>query len=78
MPDYERVLYYTMWGHWDDLFTLMIRTNDDFLSKRIEHFLNAYHYSPDEREIISAHDYLMKYIDHALTNEVTALINGTI
>lgn len=73
MPDYERVLYYTMWGQWDDLFNLMIRTHDDFLSKRIEKFLSAYHYSSDEQDIMTKHDYLMRYVDHALSNQLEML-----
>lgn len=73
MPDYERVLYYTMWGHWDDLFNLMIRTKDDFLSKKIEKFLSAYHYSPNEDDILLKHEYLMQYIDHALTSQLITL-----
>ncbi len=43
----------------------MVRTKDDLLSKRIEHFLHAYHFEYDhavlEKELYS----LLGYIDHA-------------
>lgn len=66
VPDYEKALYYTMWGQWDDLLVLMVRTKDDFLSKKIQMFLNAYHYSLDEKNILESHDNLLYYLDHAM------------
>ena len=36
--DYDRALYYTYHSQWDNLLILMVRTKDDFLSKKIEHF----------------------------------------
>lgn len=66
IPDYDKALYYTLWGHWDDLLLLMVRTKDDILSKKIHHFLNAFHYSPDELEIIKKHDDLLYYVEHAM------------
>ena len=66
IPDYDKALYYTLWGQWDELLVLMVRTKDDFLSKKIESFLNAYHYSLDEEKIISSHDHLLHYLDHAM------------
>lgn len=70
IPDYDKALYFTLWGQWDELLILMVRTKDDFLSKKIEKFLNAYHYSLDEQKIICSHDQLIYYIDHALKEEV--------
>lgn len=64
--DYEYALNYLLWGQWDDLFTLMIRTNDDILCKKIHCFLKNYHFSTDKQEIIAEHDNLLFYIDHAL------------
>ncbi|MCM3739601.1 YhdB family protein [Oceanobacillus luteolus] len=69
IPDYDKALYYTLWGQWDELLILMVRTNDDLLSKRIEKFLNAYHYSLDEDKIMKSHDQLLYYIDHAMQQD---------
>lgn len=66
IPDYDKALYYTLWGQWDDLLVLMVRTEDDMLSKKIQHFLHAYHYSPEQTKIIESHDTLLYYIDHAM------------
>ncbi|MYL61511.1 hypothetical protein GLW20_28800, partial [Virgibacillus halodenitrificans] len=44
----------------------MVRTNDDMLSKKIQLFLHAYHYSLDEGKIIQSHDNLLYYLDHAM------------
>lgn len=66
IPDYDKALYYTLWGHWDDLLVLMVRTNDDILSKKIQQFLHAFHYSLDERKILDSHDNLLCYLDHAM------------
>jgi YhdB-like protein len=63
--DYDRALYYTHRSEWDNLLILMVRTKDDLLSKRIEHFLHAYHFSHDytvvERNLYT----LLRYIEHA-------------
>ncbi|HLR81407.1 MAG TPA: YhdB family protein [Bacillota bacterium] len=64
--DYDKALYYTLWGQWDDLLVLMVRTNDDILSKKIQQFLHAYHYATDERNIVTSHDNLLYYLDHAM------------
>lgn len=66
IPDYDKALYYTLWGQWDDLLVLMVRTKDDMLSKKIQNFLHAYHYSLDEQKIIDSHENLLYYIDHAM------------
>ena len=66
IPDYDKALYYTLWGQWDDLLVLMVRTNDDLLSKKIEQFLNAYHYSLDQTKVVNSHDTLLYYLDHAM------------
>ncbi|MBP1970154.1 hypothetical protein J2Z83_002270 [Virgibacillus natechei] len=69
IPDYDKALYYTLWGQWDDLLVVMVRTEDDMLSKKIQLFLNAYHYSLDQSKIMSSHDNLLYYIDHAMKYE---------
>ncbi|KGP73079.1 hypothetical protein N782_07505 [Pontibacillus yanchengensis Y32] len=66
MADYDKALYFTLWGQWDDLLILMVRTKDDFLSKKIETFLHAYHYSPEDDQVVTSHQSLMQYIDHAM------------
>lgn len=69
MPDYERALYYTLWGQWDELLLLMVRTQDDMLSKKIHLFLNCYHYESDQEKVILSHDNLLDYVDHAMYRE---------
>jgi hypothetical protein len=68
IPDYELALNYVLWGRWDDLFTLMLRTKDDLLEKKIHQFLHAYYYASANKEIIDTHDNLLFYIDHAMEN----------
>lgn len=63
--DYDRALYYTHRSEWDNLLILMVRTSDQFLAKKIEHFLHAYNFEKDYT-IIEQHLYtLLRYIDHA-------------
>lgn len=69
--DYDKALYYTHRSQWDNLVILMVRTKDDFLSKKIEHFLHAYHYETDYQLIEQKLYGLLRYIDHAL--EQTAI-----
>lgn len=66
IPDYDRALYYMLWGQWDDLLVLMVRTEDDLLSKKIHQFLTAYHYGINPIQVIESHDQLLDYIDHAM------------
>ncbi|WP_163537180.1 YhdB family protein [Gracilibacillus sp. YIM 98692] len=69
--DYDKALYFTLWGQWDDLLVLMVRTKDDLLAKKIEQFLHAYHYPTTEEWLMNTHDQLLHYIDHALVNQMT-------
>jgi hypothetical protein len=77
--DYDKALYYTHRSQWDNLLILMVRTNDDFLSKKIEQFLHAYNFEKDY-SVIEKHLYsLLRYIDHAsefkeADQELTALM----
>ncbi|MED4474361.1 MULTISPECIES: YhdB family protein [Bacillaceae] len=71
VPDYDKALYYTLWGQWDDLLVLMVRTKDDMLSKKIQHFLHSYRYSLDQQKIMESHDNLLYYIDHAMKQTPT-------
>ncbi|MCP3032429.1 YhdB family protein [Halobacillus sp. A1] len=63
--DYEKALNFMIWGQWDDLLVLMVRTNDHFLAKKIESFLHAYHYPDSEASLYVTHENLLHYIDHA-------------
>lgn len=65
MNDYEHALHYVLWGKWDELFTLMLRSHDDVLRKRIEHFLHAYYYALSHQEVVEKHDRLIAYLDYA-------------
>lgn len=66
LPDYDKALYYTLWGQWDDLLLLMVRTQDDILSKKIHLFLNNYHFTTDDIKVLESHDNLLDYVDHAM------------
>lgn len=63
--DYDKALFYTHRSQWDDLLVLMVRTSDDFLSKKIEHFLHAYHFEKDYSVLEKKLYALLRYIDHA-------------
>lgn len=63
--DYDRALYYAHRSQWDNLLLLMVRTEDDLLSKRIGHLLHAYHFSNDYTVIERKMFGLLRYIDHA-------------
>ncbi|WP_173917068.1 YhdB family protein [Halobacillus sp. Marseille-Q1614] len=71
--DYEKALHFMIWGQWDDLLVLMVRTRDQFLAKKIESFLHAYHYSTRESELYLSHESLLHYIDHAHATTNTEL-----
>lgn len=63
--DYDRALYYTHRSEWDNLLILMVRTKDQFLSKKIEQFLHAYNFEHDYTVIENRLYSLLRYIDHA-------------
>lgn len=65
MLEYEYALNYVVWGRWDDLFTIMLRTNDDMLKKKIHQFLHAYYYSHEQKLMVTTHDELLEYLEHA-------------
>jgi hypothetical protein len=46
----------------------MVRTKDQFLSKKIEHFLHAYNFEKDYSVIEKKLNSLLRYIDHANEN----------
>lgn len=66
IPDYDKALYHTLWGEWDELLLLMVRTKDDLLAKKIQIFLHAFHYCPNEHQVLKHHDELLYYVDHAM------------
>ncbi|WP_020062484.1 YhdB family protein [Bacillus sp. 123MFChir2] len=63
--DYDKALYYTYCCDWEKLLVLMVQTEDQLFSKRIEHFLHSYQYSNDLSEIDKQLQLLFQYIDHA-------------
>ncbi|MFZ7946424.1 MULTISPECIES: YhdB family protein [Bacillaceae] len=63
--DYDRALYYTHRSEWDNLLILMVRTKDQFLSKKIEQFLHAYNFEKDYTVLEAKLYNLLRYIDHA-------------
>ncbi|RFU60685.1 YhdB family protein [Bacillus sp. V59.32b] len=63
--DYDRALFYTHRSEWDNLLILMVRTKDNFLSKKIEHFLHAYNFEHDYSVIEEKLYTLLRYLDHA-------------
>jgi hypothetical protein len=63
--DYDRALYYTHRSEWDNLLILMVRTKDQFLSKKIEHFLHAYRFEHDYTTIQRNLYILLRYLEHA-------------
>ncbi|RFU62020.1 YhdB family protein [Peribacillus glennii] len=63
--DYDRALFYTHRSEWDNLLILMVRTKDNILSKKIEHFLHAYNFEHDYSIIESKLYGLLRYLDHA-------------
>jgi len=63
--DYDRALFYTHRSEWDNLLILMVRTKDNLLSKKIEHFLHAYNFEHDYSIIENKLYALLRYLDHA-------------
>ncbi len=64
--DYDKALFFITCSLWDDLLVLMVRTKDDMLSKRIEHFLHAYTFAGDLDIIEQKHRSLYQYVNNAL------------
>ena len=71
--DYDKALYFTHRSQWDNLLILMVRTKDDFLSKKIEHFLHAYNFEKDYSVIEKNLYALLRYIDHASAESIEEL-----
>ncbi len=65
MNDYERSIFYIKHAEWDNLLILMVRTQDQFLAKKIEKFLHSFHYVKSS-ELIEGNLYnLLHYLDHS-------------
>jgi len=71
--DYDKALFYMNRGEWDNLLILMVRTKDDFLSKKIEQFLHACNFSRDYSVIENTAYRLLTYVDHALSSATTSV-----
>ena len=66
MLEYEYALNYVLWNRFDDLFTIMLRTQDHFLQKKIENLLYAYYYPHLSYHTEDAKDALLQYLEHAM------------
>ena len=62
--DYDKALYYTYCCNWDKLLVLMVQTNDQLFSKRIEHFYTLINTARNCQKLIN-NCALFQYIDHA-------------
>ncbi|NGP43877.1 hypothetical protein G4V62_02530 [Bacillaceae bacterium SIJ1] len=65
--DYDKALYFMNRLQVDDMLVLMIRTKDDFLSKKIEHYLHALYYETEYEKVETHQNELYHYLDHAYT-----------
>ncbi|MGM9987544.1 MAG: YhdB family protein [Bacillaceae bacterium] len=63
--DYDKALLYTYSCRWDQLLVLMVQTEDEIFSKKIEHFLHAFKYERDLQVVDGKLNQLLQYIDHA-------------
>lgn len=63
--EYDKALYYTYQCNWDQLMSIMVQTEDEFFSKRIEHFLYAFQFERDLGTINDKLQLLFQYIEHA-------------
>ncbi|WP_347550233.1 YhdB family protein [Pseudalkalibacillus hwajinpoensis] len=82
ITDYDKALYYTHHCACIDLSVLMMKTEDDILSKRIEQFIHAFIRETEFVKVKAARDELLSYIDYVYqiepeSTEITA-INQTL
>ncbi|MGN1400461.1 MAG: YhdB family protein [Bacillus sp. (in: firmicutes)] len=75
--DYDRAVFYTHQSQWDHLLILMVRTEDHFLSKKIEHFLHAYQFEKDYTVIQRYLYVLLRYLEHASRSLAQAKLRET-
>lgn len=71
--DYDRALYYIYKSEWDNLLILMVRTKDNFLAKKIEHFLHACHFRHEFSLIDEKTEALFQYLDHAIESDPASI-----
>jgi hypothetical protein len=64
ITDYDKALYYTHHCACIDLSILMMKTEDDILSKRIEQFVHAFIQETEFMKVKEARDTLLSYIDY--------------
>lgn len=78
--EYDQALYYTHRSEWDNLLILMVRTEDHFLSKKIEKFLRAYQFSDEYTEIERQLYALLRYLEHAseMTDDQKLLLHDPV
>ncbi|WP_226658181.1 YhdB family protein [Pseudalkalibacillus hwajinpoensis] len=69
ITDYDKALYYTHHCACIDLSILMMKTEDDILSKRIEQFVHAFIRETEFMKVKEARDTLLSYIDYVYRME---------
>ncbi|MDO6655785.1 YhdB family protein [Anaerobacillus sp. 1_MG-2023] len=69
ITDYDKALYYTHHCACIELSILMMKTEDDILSKRIEHFVHAFIRETEFLKVKEARDTLLTYIDYVYRME---------
>ncbi|MGL4818977.1 MAG: YhdB family protein [Bacilli bacterium] len=67
--EYDEALFYLYRAEWAKLLVLMVKTDDDMFSKRIEAFLHAYQYERDLVQVDMRLREMLHYIEHA-TNQL--------
>ncbi|SDC63302.1 YhdB-like protein [Pelagirhabdus alkalitolerans] len=70
---YDQALHDVLHQKWDDLFVLMVRTEDDILSKKIKDFFHAFTFERNKKNVINKHEALLDYLYHAQKHELTAV-----
>ncbi|MGL4520934.1 MAG: YhdB family protein [Bacilli bacterium] len=64
---YDEALYYLYRANWNELIKLMVNTEDDMFSKKIEHFLHAFKYERNLQLVDIKLRAVLDYIEHACT-----------
>jgi len=68
--DYDKALFYLHRMACDGLIQLMEATEDDFLSKKIEKFIDAFMLEPDFSTVENQYNALISYLDHVFVTDM--------
>lgn len=69
--DYDKTLFFTHRLACEDLIFMMQQTEDDFLAKKIERFVNSFLREPDLQKVDETREDLMYYLDHVFEKQGT-------